>query len=77
MKTRQTWSEYWWSWIITPRPEIDPIELKKSNEIIQNKIMRRSPEVGLPHLMKATTKTKYDHVITELKFVLQKRNATL
>jgi len=62
---RQTWSEYWWSWIITPRPEIDPIELKISNEIIQNKIM------------KATRKTKYDNVITELKYVLQKRNDTL
>jgi len=70
MKTRQTWTEYLLSWIITPRPIQDPIELKKSTEIIQNKIM------------KATTKTKYDLVITELKLALQKRihtdnNATL
>jgi hypothetical protein len=64
MKT-QTWSQYWWSWIVTPRPIQDPIELKKSTEIIQNKVM------------KATRKTKYDSVITELKIVLQKRNATL
>jgi hypothetical protein len=62
---KQTWSQYWWSWIITPRPIQDPIELKISNEIIQNKIM------------KATRKTKYDNVITELKIVLQKRNGTL
>ena len=67
---KQTWSEYWWSWIITPRPIQDPIELQKSTEIIHNKIM------------KTTTKTKYDHVIIQLKLVLQKRiendnNATL
>ena len=61
---RQTWSQYLWSFIITPRPIQDPIELKKSTEIIQNKVM------------KATRKTKYDNVITELKIVLQKRNAT-
>jgi len=64
MKT-QTWSEYWLSWFITPRPIQDPIELKKSTEMIKDRFM------------KATTKTKYDSVITELKLVLQKRNAAL
>ena len=68
-KQEQTWSEYLWSWIITPRPSEAP----------RTPILHPALE---EKMILSKQKSKYDNVITELKVVLQKRihsdnNATL
>jgi hypothetical protein len=60
MTTKQTWSEYIWSWIITPRPSEAP-RTPLLHPALEEKIQMK------------TQMSKYDLVIEELKIVLQKK----
>jgi hypothetical protein len=61
MKQEQTWYEYLWSWIITPRPSEAP-RTPILHPALEEKIQMK------------TQMSKYDLVVKELKLVLQKRN---
>lgn len=58
--TQQTWSEWFMSWIITPRPS-EHIKAPLLHPILEEKIQIRNQM------------NKYDEVINELKTVLGKR----